>query len=88
MITLLRLCSGQRNESEDHQKHEGLRVKSYLGFAIVCDVIKKARAFWGGVFLERRINRERRRWLFCFGFYEMILYWDWVRERERKEKSI
>lgn len=40
------------------------------------------------MFLERRINRERRRWLFCFGFYEMILYWDWVRERERKEKSI
>lgn len=30
--------------------------------------------------MERRINRERRRWLFCFGFYEMILYA--VREKE------
>lgn len=28
MITLLRLCSGQGNESEDPQEHEGWKMNS------------------------------------------------------------
>jgi hypothetical protein len=58
MITLLRLCSGQGNESEDHQEHEG--GQRQVGFAIVCDVIKKARAFfcsWKGELIEREGDR-------------------------------
>ena len=47
MITLLRLCSGQGNGSEDHQEREGLRAKTSGFRHCLCDVIKKARAFLG-----------------------------------------
>lgn len=59
MMTLLRLCSGQGNGSEDHQEHEheGLRAKTSGFRNCLCDVIKKARA--GGVLGKENEKREK-----------------------------
>lgn len=63
MITLLRLCSGR---SEDHQEHEGLRAKTSGFRHCLCDVIKKARAFWGVLGKENEKREKEMVILFWF----------------------
>ncbi len=56
-----------------------------MGFAIVCDVIKKARAFFGGVLGKENSQREKEMVILFWVLRNDIVQ---VRERERKEKSI